>query len=182
MQDLNQTCKTMYYYKELATQQQNATALARLTVSTKLCDDLTKLTNDSIIIYTSTLPLLSTDPHAKRYQSFPPIKNATRARQIKQVAASIEQLTKPVNKMQYPTQVLVFLSDLQTTIKNSKGLAYYPSLLTFQQKLMAERQQYWIDYGDLGGLGNALNNQLQTYCQNLKSAGTDISLCKNVKS
>ena len=177
MSNLVQTCQTIQHFNQLAISQNIPSTVARLATSSQTCNDLSKLATNSAVIYVYIKPLLSIDPHLKRYQTIYPIVNITRQRQLNEVSKASNQLNGLVSHIDFPTTVVEALKQLEVTIKQSQGLTYYPQLLTFQQKLLAERQQYWLDYGDIGGLERSLQMQLSDYCQSLKVTKDNPSYC-----
>lgn len=177
MSNLIQTCQTVQHYNQLAISQNYNLTVARLATSSQTCNDLSKLATNSAVIYVYIKPLLSIDPHLKRYQTIYPIVNITRQRQLNEVSKASKQLHGLVSQVDFPTTVVEALKQLEVTIKHSQGLTYYPQLLTFQQKLLAERQQYWLDYADIGGLEQSLQTQLDNYCQSLKASGNIPTYC-----
>jgi hypothetical protein len=165
----------------LTTAQQAGAAEAtinHLNDSSKLCADLSTMTSDSHTIYTSVSPLMTANHHLKRYQTIPLFANQIRQRQTAEVALSIKQLSGLVQAIDYPTQSVVLLKQLQTSIHSSRGLSYYSAVGTLQNQLLVERQRYWTDYGDLGALIHTLQIQLDRYCQSLPAQGASLQACR----
>lgn len=179
--DMQRDCRDLGRYQVSAQQAGTAEAtINHLNDSTKLCADLSKLASDSSTIYTSVLPLMAANPHLKRYQTIPPFTNLIRQRHTAEVTSSIKRLSGTVRAMDYPTQSIVLLKQLQASIQSSRGLAYYPAVGTLQNQLLVERQRYWTDYGDLGALIHALQIQINRYCQSLPAKDASLQACRQL--
>lgn len=178
MNNLQRDCRDIMSYQAAAQSAKAPEAtITRLHKSALLCDDLSKMATTSSTIYTAASPLLSASPKLKRYQTLPPFSSLLRRRQTKAVDSSIRQLSQPVKTMEYPTQSVVLLQQLQASMQTSPGLSYYPALQTFQAQLLIERQRYWTDFGDLSGLIRTLGIQLNRYCQSLPSDDAPLPAC-----
>ena len=177
--DMQRDCHDLGRY-QISAQQAGATEafINHLNDSSKLCTDLSKMASDSNTIYTSVLPLMTANTHLKRYQTIPPLTSLIRQRQTAEVTSSIKQLSAPVQTMDYPTQSIELLKQLQASIQNSRGLSYYSAVSTFQNQLLVERQRYWTDYADLGALIHTLQIQLNRYCQSLPIQGELLHACR----
>lgn len=175
LNDLATDCKNLKHYK--GSSLSGGTA-SRMASSFGLCTDLSPVVTNSQTIYNATFPLLTTSPNVKFYQTLPIIKSIVRNHATSSVNKALNKLKGRVTKMSFPTAVLQDLNQLQTAMKTSPGLSYYPALQNFQNQLLSERVQYWTDYVGISDLVSVLKNELSTYCQNLKQVSV-APACKN---
>jgi hypothetical protein len=179
MKAIQEDCRTINRYQAAIKQVKvsDATVLS-LTNSVALCKDLTKLAADSSKIYSPSRPILSASTSLKRYQTFSVFKNRIRNQHVKAVNQAISQLKKVLPTIEFPSTSLTQLKQLQTNIKSSRDVAYLPGLQSFQSQLLAERHQYWTEYGDLPRLTQSLESQSEGYCQNLQQEGIILTSCQ----
>lgn len=166
MNRLLKDCGRIQHYKSLPVDE---TTSYRLTNSVALCEDLTKLAGGSSTLYTAAQPLLASNTRTKRYQTLWPFENMIRQKHLKVANAVTQRITDHTATIEYPTQALALLKQLQGDIESRKDLGYFPALQRFQEQLLAERQQYWTGYGDLAALERSLEIQLDGYCESSAS-------------
>ena len=181
MKNLQKTCGYVQTYKKAANSADKESALSQyLNNSALLCDDLSQVAANSEALYTGMLPVLSINPHLKRFQTLPLIKGHTHSSNLDAATKALEQTRQAASKLSFSSQSVSLLSQLQTSIKQSKDLAYYPELADIQSKLLVERERYWNDYGDLSSLQPALQTQLSRYCSVLTTTSSStLPACKN---
>jgi hypothetical protein len=178
MQAIQNDCQTINKYLSVVKKAKASDAhLENLINSVALCKDLSKLATDSSKIYNPSRKILSTTTTLKRYQTISLFKNRIRSQHIKAVNQAIAQLQKSLPAIEFPSTALIQLKQLQTNIKTSRDLAYLPSLQRFQSQLLAERHQYWTEYGDLPRLTQTLETQSVGYCQNLQQKNIKLASC-----
>jgi hypothetical protein len=174
MHRLVSDCDKIKQYKAQATTEAD---VYKLTNSVALCNDLGTLASNSSVLYTAAQPLLSATPKLKRYQKIPLVTNHIRQQQLKATDTAIQQVSDQVSAMEFPTHTLALLTTLQSEMKHAKGLAYFPTLNTFQNQFLAERQQYWTGYASLAQLTETLQSQLNGYCQSLHETNKNLGIC-----
>jgi hypothetical protein len=141
---------------------------ARIAQADALCEDLAKLAASSRELYVSIEPLLEADTTPRRYELMPPLAKRTRQRHETAIKSGLDRWNRhQPSEDSFPTAILPELKQLQTSVDGSKGLSYLPALRTFQQRLLGERQQYWLAYADLPALQRSLTSQLNGFCQSM---------------
>jgi hypothetical protein len=149
--------------------------------SAALCKDLMRLTETSSSIYHATLPLLTTSPTVKRYQTLPLIKNRVISNHRSSTETAIKKLTASEQSDEdYVKLALSMTKELHRSMQDSKGFNYLPALDKYQRQMIADRQQFWTNYGDLNKLIPALKNQLIQYCNNAPANKPAPSQCQEL--
>ncbi len=162
-------CDQVTYYSDAKNQAELPdTEANRLKESASLCQDLSKLATASESRYAAVSKLLTASAKPRRYQKFPLFRSNTR-KQHESAVSSAQNSIKQVDMgtVDFPFSILSELNSFETALKDSQGLDYMPSLNTFQQRVLGERQQYWMVYADLPALEHLLSIQHGAYCQAL---------------
>lgn len=132
-----------------------------------LCSDLTKLASFSTALYTPLKPLLTADTTPHRYQTLPPFAGHMRSGHSKLTSQALAALKSFFagrgvnNEVDFPSDAVSNLTQLQNAMTHSSGLGYLPALRTFQLQMAGERERFWVQYASLGDLQQTLK-QLTT--------------------
>lgn len=166
LQRINRSCQLVATQQLAASQELPETTSDRLKETNELCQDLSNLVKASQLVYQTTAPLMTANAKPRLYETLTPLSHHTRRRHeaaVKQAMATLDK--QGTGQIDFPFAVKDELKTLQASIESSRGLGYMPALLTFQQRQLAERQQYWQTYASLPLLKKATVNQLNSYCQ-----------------
>lgn len=176
---MDRSCQRIHYYQQAARQAGVAQDdLSRLNQSDSLCQDLSKLAEASRAEYAPVEPLLTANTHPRRYQTLPPFGGWLRQQHLQDIKTASQQVSRLQPSVDFPFSVPTEVKQLQANIKISHGLGYLPSLEAFQQRVLAERVQYWTTYASLDQLITSLQNQLNGYCQRPGNAKPVLPDCR----
>ena len=131
--------------------------------SRDLCADLSKLALFSKNLYTPIKPLMLADTTPHRYQTLWPFAGRMRSSAINDTAQALPPIKslltgRSSDDVDFPSDAVSNLTDLQNSIVQSSGLGYLPALRTFQLRMLGERERYWTQYAGLPSLEQELQN------------------------
>lgn len=177
MNDIERECADIKTYARQVKQQDSSPTAQYLQKSDTLCDDLTKVARDIKEINIAILPVMNISNAPKRYQTLGPMRDKTKNDHKKAVHTALAQISFRKPQTDFESDAQTSLRSLETTINGAADLTYYPAVNKFQSQMIAERQRYWVNYGDIVNLKQALSKQLTRYCQSLPN-GNQVSVCK----
>jgi len=179
MQQLQATCRSIVNYKT-ATPTPPAQVASTLNNTTQLCQDLTELANNSQKFYKSLLPLLQIHTPLKRYQTLPIMRSLTYSSH-KNALNSVASRANTLRRVgDFPSAAPTLLKQLQQAMTTNDNFSYLTTVKSFQTKVLAERQQYWSVYSDLGSLQRVIGAQLTQYCDALDSNARQVQTCNQL--